>query len=34
MAHGALWTAKTGAEGGTSDLFYTMDKETAGDTSG
>jgi hypothetical protein len=26
----ALWTAKTAAEGGTGDLFYTMNKETAG----
>ncbi|WP_419182441.1 hypothetical protein [Paracoccus alcaliphilus] len=26
----ALWTAKTIAEGGTGDLFYTMNKETAG----
>jgi hypothetical protein len=27
----ALWTAKTVAEGGTGDLFYTMNKEAAGD---
>ena len=27
----ALWTAKTVSEGGTGDLFYTMNKETAGD---
>ena len=26
----ALWTAKTVAEGGTGDLFYTMNKEAAG----
>ena len=26
----ALWTAKTAAEGGTGDLFYTMNKEAAG----
>jgi hypothetical protein len=26
----ALWTARTVAEGGTGDLFYTMNKETAG----
>src|SRR5690554_288421 len=30
----ALWTAKTVAEGGTGDLFYTMNKETAGDDLG
>ena len=30
----ALWTAKTLAEGGTGDLFYTMNKETAGDDLG
>ena len=30
----ALWTAKTGAEGGTGDLFYTMNKEAAGDDLG
>lgn len=30
----ALWTAKTAAEGGTGDLFYTMNKETAGDDLG
>ena len=30
----ALWTAKTVAEGGTGDLFYTMNKEAAGDISG
>ncbi len=29
----ALWTAKTVAEGGTGDLFYTMNKEAAGDVS-
>lgn len=26
----ALWTARTAAEGGTGDLFYTMNKEAAG----
>jgi hypothetical protein len=30
----ALWTAKTVAEGGTGDLFYTMNKETAADDLG
>jgi len=30
----ALWTAKTVTEGGTGDLFYTMNKETAGDDLG
>jgi len=30
----ALWTAKTVAEGGTGDLFYTMNKETSGDDLG
>ncbi len=30
----ALWTAKTTAEGGTGDLFYTMNKEAAGDDLG
>jgi Protein of unknown function (DUF2793)/C1q domain len=30
----ALWTAKTAAEGGTGDLFYTMNKETAADDLG
>jgi hypothetical protein len=30
----ALWTAKTVAEGGTGDLFYTMSKEGAGDDLG
>lgn len=30
----ALWTAKTMAEGGTGDLFYTMNKEAAGDDLG
>ncbi|MDZ4138568.1 MAG: DUF2793 domain-containing protein [Erythrobacter sp.] len=30
----ALWTAKTIAEGGTGDLFYTMNKETAVDDLG
>jgi hypothetical protein len=30
----ALWTAKTAAEGGTGDLFYTMNKETAGNDLG
>jgi hypothetical protein len=30
----ALWTAKTVAEGGTGDLFYTMSKEAAGDDLG
>ncbi|MGX0904762.1 hypothetical protein ACSSV8_003356 [Roseovarius sp. MBR-79] len=30
----ALWTAKTGAEGGTGDLFYTMNKEAEGDDLG
>jgi hypothetical protein len=30
----ALWTARTLAEGGTGDLFYTMNKETAGDDLG
>jgi hypothetical protein len=30
----ALWTAKTAGEGGTGDLFYTMNKETAGDDLG
>ncbi len=30
----ALWTAKTIAEGGTGDLFYTMNKEAAGDDLG
>ena len=30
----ALWTAKTVAEGGTGDLFYTMNKESAGDDLG
>jgi hypothetical protein len=29
----ALWTAKTAAEGGDGDLRYTMNKETASDTS-
>ena len=30
----ALWTAKTAAEGGTGDLFYTMNKENAADDLG
>ncbi len=30
----ALWTAKTVAEGGTGNLFYTMNKEAAGDDLG
>jgi hypothetical protein len=30
----ALWTAKTVAEGGTGDLFYTMNKEAAATISG
>ena len=30
----ALWTAKTVAEGGTGDLFYTMNREAAGDDLG
>ena len=30
----ALWTAKTAAEGGNGDLFYTMNKEAAGDDLG
>jgi hypothetical protein len=30
----ALWTALTAAEGGTGDLFYTMNKETAADDLG
>jgi hypothetical protein len=30
----ALWTAKTVGEGGTGDLFYTMNKEAAGDDLG
>jgi hypothetical protein len=30
----ALWTAKTVAEGGTGDLFYTLNKEAAGDDLG
>jgi hypothetical protein len=30
----ALWTARTVAEGGTGDLFYTMNKEAAGDDLG
>ncbi|SLN61523.1 hypothetical protein ROG8370_02833 [Roseovarius gaetbuli] len=30
----ALWTAKTLAEGGTGDLFYTLNKEAAGDDLG
>jgi len=30
----ALWTAMTGAEGGTGDLFYTMNKEAAGNDLG
>ncbi len=30
----ALWTAKTVAEGGTGDLFYTMNKENAADDLG
>lgn len=30
----ALWAAKTVAEGGTGDLFYTMNKEAAGDDLG
>ncbi|SLN77016.1 DUF2793 domain-containing protein [Roseisalinus antarcticus] len=30
----ALWTAKTAAEGGTGDLFYTMNKEAASDDLG
>lgn len=30
----ALWTAKTVAEGGSGDLFYTMNKEAAGDDLG
>jgi len=30
--NGALWTAKTVAEGGTGDLRYTMNKATPGDT--
>ena len=29
-----LWTAKTTSEGGTGDLFYTMNKEAAGDDLG
>jgi len=32
--NGALWTAKTVAEGGTGDLRYTMNKEAAGDDLG
>lgn len=30
----ALWTARTVSEGGTGDLFYTMNKESAGDDLG
>jgi hypothetical protein len=30
----ALWTAKTAGEGGTGDLFYTLNKKTAGDDLG
>jgi hypothetical protein len=30
----ALWTARTVGEGGTGDLFYTMNKESAGDDLG
>ena len=30
----ALWTARTAAEGGTGDLFYTMNKETTADDLG
>lgn len=30
----ALWTAKTVAEGGTGDLFYTMNKEATGNDLG
>jgi hypothetical protein len=30
----ALWTARTAAEGGTGDLFYTMNKEVTGDDLG
>ena len=30
----ALWTAKTTAEGGTGDLFYTLNKEAAGNDLG
>lgn len=30
----ALWTARTVSEGGTGDLFYTMNKEAAGDDLG
>ena len=30
----ALWTARTVAEGGTGDLFYTMNKEAAADDLG
>ncbi|MTH95173.1 hypothetical protein E1297_04105, partial [Roseibium sp. RKSG952] len=30
----ALWTARTLAEGGTGDLFYTMSKEASGDDLG
>jgi hypothetical protein len=30
----ALWTAKTVAEGGTGDLFYALNKETAATISG
>ena len=30
----ALWTARTVAEGGTGDLFYTMNKEAVGDDLG
>ncbi len=33
-ANAALWTAKTVAEGGTDDLFYSMDKEVTGDDLG
>ena len=32
--NGALWTARTVGEGGTGDLFYTMNKEAAGDDLG
>ena len=30
----ALWTARTAAEGGTGDMFYTMNKEATGDDLG
>jgi hypothetical protein len=34
MPNAALWTAKTVAEGGTGDLFHSMNKQTTGDDPG